>query len=46
MFDNTIIQMLNEATIQIIAGIILLFAFVAVIKEHFKNKKNNAQEVR
>lgn len=46
MPDNTIIQMINETTIQIIAGIILLFAFVVVIKEHFKNKENNAEEVQ
>jgi hypothetical protein len=46
MPDNTIIQMINETTIQIMAGIILLIAFVAIIKEHFKNKKSNTEEVQ
>ncbi len=43
--DNTIIQMINETTIQIIAIIILLIALAVVVKEYLENKNTNAEDI-
>jgi uncharacterized membrane protein len=42
--DNTILQMINETTIQIVAGIILLIALIGVIRDHLKNNKETDAE--
>ena len=42
--NNTVVQMMNERTIQIMTGVMLLLALVVVLIDHKKNKKTDAED--